>query len=76
MILEKKRKEEEEIKKKIKDEDAIEKKNKNDEEIRKKVTDLYNQNNEIKNILIELSKKEYFPNIDNSQSTNFNIFLK
>ena len=66
VIIEKKRKDEEEINKKKKDEEELKKKNKDAEEIKNIIIDLYKQNNEMKEILIELSKKE---------NTNINIFL-
>jgi predicted HTH domain antitoxin len=71
-----------------KDEEEKERKKKEEDEIRKIVIDLYKQNSEIikenaemKNMLVELSKKENITNIDNSQNTNshnkniINIFL-
>lgn len=77
--------------KKLKEEEDIEKKKKEYEEIKKIVIDLYKQNKEIikensemKNMIIEISKKENITkieNIDNSQNTNsknkidINIFL-
>lgn len=75
------------VEKKKKDEDELEKKLKEYEEIRKIVIDLYKQNKEIikensemKNMLVEISKKEFVTNnIENNTNSknkfDINIFL-
>ena len=80
---EKKKKDEEEIENKRKEIEEIQKKLKEFEEIKKIVIDLYKQNSEMKNMLVEISKKDFVTNnnIDNSHNTNshnkfdINIFL-
>ena len=75
--MEKKNKEQEELEKKKKDDEEK-------EELRKIVIDLYKQNTEMKNMLIEISKKDFvtkIDNIDNSHNINsknkidINVFL-
>ena len=53
-----------------------EEKKKEEDEIRKIIIDLYKQNNEMKDMLVEISKKENITNNTNSHNKiDFNIFL-